>query len=125
MRFFLLESWHIRQRLLQRSETLCPTVKFRFVNLCLLIRISFFYEMGVSAQNIFRVGALSLLSSLSSALWISPANLDRELLSSYNYVIIGGGISGIVVANRLTEDPDSMQIHPLPSDCCTALTITH
>jgi hypothetical protein len=81
--------------------------------------------MGVSAQNIFRVGALSLLSSLSSALWISPANLDRELLSSYNYVIIGGGISGIVVANRLTEDLDSMQIHPLPSDCCTALTITH
>jgi hypothetical protein len=94
--------------------------------LYLLIRISsFFYEMGASAQNIFRIGALSLLSSLSSALWISPANLDRELLSSYNYVIIGGGISGIVVANRLTEDSESMQIHPLPSNCCPALTISH
>jgi hypothetical protein len=81
--------------------------------------------MGVSAQNIFPVGALSLLSSLSSALWISPANFDQELVSIYNYVIIGGGISGIVVASRLTEDPDSMHIHPLPSDCCTALTITH
>jgi hypothetical protein len=81
--------------------------------------------MGVSAQNIFLVGALSLLSSLSSALWISPANLDQELLSSYNYVIIGGGISGLVVANRLTEDPDSMQMHLLPSNCRTALTITH
>jgi hypothetical protein len=81
--------------------------------------------MGVSARNIFLVGTLSLLSSLSSALWISPANLDQELLSSYNYVIIGGGISGLVVANRLTEDPDSMQIQPLPYVRCATLTITH
>jgi hypothetical protein len=81
--------------------------------------------MGVFPQNIFLVGALSLLSSLSSALWISPASLNRELPSSYHYVIIGGGISGIVVANRLTKDPDIMQIHLFPSDCCAALTITH
>jgi hypothetical protein len=31
----------------------------------------------------------------------------HELQDSYDYVIIGGGTSGLTVANRLTEDPDS------------------
>lgn len=30
---------------------------------------------------------------------------DSSTLSSYDYVIIGGGTSGLTVANRLTEDP--------------------
>lgn len=32
-----------------------------------------------------------------------PSNLEH----SYDYVIIGGGTSGLTVANRLTEDPES------------------
>jgi len=31
----------------------------------------------------------------------------ESLLDAYDYVIIGGGTSGLVVANRLTEDPSS------------------
>jgi hypothetical protein len=33
-----------------------------------------------------------------------PSHLE----DSYDYVIIGGGTSGLTVADRLTEDPESM-----------------
>ena len=32
---------------------------------------------------------------------------DTELRFSYDFVIIGGGTSGLTVADRLTEDPES------------------
>ena len=30
-----------------------------------------------------------------------------QLNTKYDYVVVGGGTSGLVVANRLTENPDS------------------
>ena len=33
-------------------------------------------------------------------------DIDRPLLDSYDYVVVGCGISGLVVTNRLSEDPD-------------------
>ena len=32
---------------------------------------------------------------------------EEELLGTYEYVIVGGGTSGLVVANRLSENPRS------------------
>lgn len=47
------------------------------------------------------------LASLSSAvIFRDPSTIDR----TYDYIVAGGGLTGLVLANRLTEDPNS--------ECC-------
>ncbi|KAF4425980.1 Dehydrogenase xptC [Colletotrichum fructicola] len=46
--------------------------------------------------------ALSLLLPYSNALHITNQTIDKFLLDEYDYVVVGGGLSGLVVANRLT-----------------------
>lgn len=42
-----------------------------------------------------------LYATLATAAALPRQECDNE----YDYVIVGGGLSGLVAANRLTEDP--------------------
>jgi hypothetical protein len=49
----------------------------------------------------------------------------KSLHSNYDYIVVGGGVSGLVVANRLTEDANSAfvyQVHERFGCLFTALT---
>ena len=44
------------------------------------------------------------LAGLASAIWIHGHDIDAPLRDSYDYIVVGCGISGLVVTNRLSED---------------------
>jgi hypothetical protein len=56
------------------------------------------------------------------AVILSPV-LGAAAKPQYDYVIVGGGVTGLIVANRITEDKSSMYLEPqVPQD---VLTIIH
>ncbi|KAF2280962.1 alcohol oxidase [Westerdykella ornata] len=66
----------------------------------LVLRCSMVHLLSAVCLGICSVNAASILASSASV-----KRSVHELRTSYDYVIIGGGTSGLVVANRLTEDP--------------------
>lgn len=51
--------------------------------------------------------ALQLLGTSFALPNKSPVEIEARASNTYDYVIVGGGVTGLVVANRLTEDKKS------------------
>jgi hypothetical protein len=50
----------------------------------------------------YAIGCFAIPSPLTGAY---VKRDTKGLVDEYDYIIVGGGLSGLVVANRLTEDP--------------------
>lgn len=61
---------------------------------------------------------VAVFVQLWAILMSSDVALAYDISSTYDYVIVGGGVSGLVVANRLTEGGRSM------SHTCYVLRVT-
>ena len=79
--------------------------------------------LSVIVQLVVPLALLSIVSCSPHRLTERAVIVEdpSHLEDSYDYVIIGGGTSGLTVANRLTEDPESefaLSVH------CSWLTVS-
>lgn len=79
----------------------------------LWIRMTYSLHSSVMATNI--VACVLGLLVLANALQFPrhATRISRELVSDteYDFIVVGGGVSGLTVADRLTENPSSNHHH--------------
>jgi hypothetical protein len=64
--------------------------------------------MRSSIRFIVALQTLGLVAALPGSIKVETRAQDPD---TYDYVIVGGGVTGLIVANRLTEDQKSGSNH--------------
>jgi hypothetical protein len=59
--------------------------------------------MFVYALALLRLALLFIPTLVESRVQIHGRDVNQPLLKSYDYIVVGCGISGLVVTNRLSE----------------------
>jgi hypothetical protein len=80
---------------------------------------SFETSMAPSLSLMTRLTAvISSVVLLSTDKVFGTTTREKALSGTFDYIIVGGGVSGLVVANRLSEKSESMSSSPNggPSD---------
>lgn len=62
----------------------------------------------VALSSVVITLAPALVAGSAIASHASIVGRDTELLSTYDYVIVGAGVAGLTVANRLSANPRGM-----------------